>query len=142
MSGRTLMLIFLAVLIMAAAFLILRSMAASQQPTALPVELKSLIPAGWQVISEQQRQCDFNNDQQQEWMILYRYDTASKSSLIGGVIFNTDVVTPSSQGGAQGSYLPTLRLPYRLLPDMGPGKGQGYLGETAVSVNLYPPAKQ
>ena len=143
MSGRTSMLIFLAILIIAAAFLILRPMvAAPPQPTTLPVELKSLIPSGWQVISDQQRQCDFNDDQQQEWMILYRYDATPDSSLIGGVIFNTDVVTPSNQSGAQSTYLPTLLIPYKLLPDMGSGKGEGYLGETKVAVNLYPPPRQ
>jgi hypothetical protein len=143
MSGRTSMLIFLAIMIIAVGFLILRpKVAGPQQSATLPLELKNLIPPGWQVIPDQERLCDYNGDQQQEWMILYQYDSTPDSSVIGGVIFSTDVVTPTGQANGQSAYLPTLLIPYKLLPDLGLGKGQGYLGETKVAVNLYPPPKQ
>ena len=90
-----------------------------------------------------------------EYLIIYSYDPAAVPaalsatpvpptvpvvgrSLIGGVIYDTQVNRVPQSPGVQSPYRPAFLIPYKLLPDMYGGKGQGYLGQNSVTVNLAP----
>ncbi len=117
------------------------------QTTGLPVDLQKIIPASWQPIEDQYKESDFDHDGETEWLIIYRYDQTSKEedptaedySLIGGVVYDAQVNRVPQAPSTQSPYRPALLIPYKLLPDIYPEKGQGYLGETSVKVDLYPP---
>lgn len=119
--------------------------------TTLPLDLQRVIPAEWTPIPNQRLQCDFDGDNELEWLIAYQYDTtrvtqpnpdktdALPRGPIGAVIYDaqatdlspTTAITPTL-------YRPTYLVPYKLLPDFYSGKGQGYLGETAIERISYP----
>jgi hypothetical protein len=107
-----------------------------------------VIPAEWAVQYDKQIQCNFDDDPELEWLIVYRYDqTAVQAPYrkeptlvgrgpIGAAIFDTQNPQLPQLGDDQGNpspYPPTLVIPYRLLPDFYEGKGQGYLGETGAT---------
>lgn len=134
-------------------FVILRSgilTRRAEQGMVLPVDLKQVIPESWAVVSGKTGPCDFDNDGEDEWLLIYRYDATSVSapsaaapgmvgrSLIGGAIYDAQVNRPAQAPGNQSPYRPALLIPYRLLPDIFGGKGQGYLGESDVVVLQYP----
>jgi hypothetical protein len=110
------------------------------QPTGLPVDLQEIIPTSWQVIQDQYKLCDFDNDGETEWMIVYKYDAAAGTgdSLIGGVVYDAQVNRVPQAPSDRSPYRSALLIPYKLLPDIYTDKGQGYLGETSVAVSLYP----
>jgi hypothetical protein len=111
------------------------------QSTTLPVDLQDIIPTSWQVIQDQYKACDFDNDGENEYLIIYKYDAAAATgySLIGGVVYDAQVNRVPQAPSDKSPYRPALLIPYKLLPDIYTGKGQGYLGETSVTVSLYPP---
>ena len=116
--------------------------------TALPASVQRLVPPSWDVISDQA--CDFDGDGQDEWLVVYHYDsvhvhpsgqpaeTTVAVSPIGGVIYDAKLEAPA-QSRESSQYQVTTITPYRLLPDFAIGKGQGYLGESAVATLLFPP---
>jgi hypothetical protein len=116
------------------------------QPT-LPSSVQRLVPPSWSVIANQA--CDFDADTQDEWLVIYHYDGVSVQpagqpsgtyvavSPIGGAIYDARLEMPLQTGKSQ--YQVTTLTPYRLLPDFTVGKGQGYLGESAVRTLLFPP---
>ena len=153
--------IIVIVLVSVAAVLILysclRSRVAPPGSTDLPLNLQTIIPSTWAVVPNQYKLCDFDGDGENEYLIIYGYDPASAPSalpatpvppavpvvgrsLIGGVIYDTQVNRVSQSPGAQSPYRPAFLIPYKLLPDMYGGKGQGYLGQNSVTVNLLPGA--
>jgi hypothetical protein len=115
--------------------------------TALPASVQRLVPPSWNVISDQA--CDFDGDGQDEWLVVYHYDSVSVHpsgqpaettvavSPIGGAIYDAKLEAPAQTGTSQ--YQITTITPYRLLPDYAIGKGQGYLGESATATLLFPP---
>ena len=150
---RTVLVILLILAALAVGYYLLtsRTPASGQRPVSmtLPIDLKELIPATWTVLPDQFRQCDFDGDNQPEWLVLYRYDQttptaasqASKSvsrGAIGGVIYDTQANQIPQNQSNPSPYRPGSLYPYRLLPDFFPGKGQGFLGETSVTVGFWP----
>lgn len=120
----------------------------------LPVDLQSIIPSTWSPILNQYKTCDFDGDGENEYLIIYSYDLAAGSSalpptvptpsvvsgrsLIGGVIYDTQANRVAQSPGTEAPFRPAFLIPYRLLPDMYGGKGQGYLGQNTVTVHLLP----
>jgi hypothetical protein len=151
--------IIVIVLVSIAAVLILysclRSRVAVPGSTDLPLNLQTIIPSTWAVVPNQYKTCDFDGDGENEYLIIYSYDSAAVPSalpatpvppatpvvgrsLIGGVIYDTQVNRVPQAPGVQSPYRPAFLIPYKLLPDMYGGKGQGYLGQNSVSVYLLP----
>lgn len=155
MKGRGVIIFIILIVLVAAVYLLTRPtrptfLRRGAQVEELPLNLREVIPDDWSVLSEWQRQCNFDGDEDQEWLIVYRYDQTqvnqpytkelkANRGPIGGAIFDTqNNVLPEGVGNPS-PYAPTFIIPYRLLPDFYEGKGQGYLGETSVTV-LYDPA--
>ena len=151
--------IIVIVLVSVAAVLILysclRSRAAVPGSTELPLNLQTIIPSTWAVVPNQYKLCDFDGDGENEYLIIYSYDPASVPSalpatpvppatpvagrsLIGGVIYDTQVNRVPQAPGVQSPYRPAFLIPYKLLPDIYGGKGQGYLGQSGVTVGSRP----
>ena len=120
-----------------------------QSGITLPINLKELIPATWTVLPNQFYHCDFDGDQQPEWLVLYRYDQASPSAAfqpgkavtrgaIGAVVYDLEVNQVRQNLGSPSPFRPVSLFPYKLLPDIFPGNGQGFLGESSVTVGFWP----
>jgi hypothetical protein len=116
------------------------------QDTSLPVDLQNVIPSSWVPLPGQPAICDYDRDGENEWLILFRYDTTKVKALdqsdvqrgpIGGVIYDAQVNVVPQEPGNRSPYRPALIIPYMLLPDFYPGKGQGYLGESNVTLVQY-----
>jgi hypothetical protein len=129
-------------------FIFVRSGKNSQETqTTLPASVQRLVPPSWTVITNQA--CDFDGDGQDEWLVVYSYDSvdvhpAGQSSdtkvtvhPIGGAIYDATLESPAEPDTSQ--YQVTSITPYRLLPDFAIGKGQGYLGESVVQTLYFPP---
>jgi hypothetical protein len=133
--------VVVALLVLAAAMYAWRGgyLRSAEEPT-LPLDLKNLIPQTWSVQREYLQQCNFDSDSEEEWLLLYRYDKSKEleRELIGGVIFDAQVNRASQEPGNQSPYRPAFLVPYKLLPDIYTGKGQGYLGETRAAFKTYP----
>jgi hypothetical protein len=120
-----------------------------QSGITLPINLKELIPATWTVLPNQFYHCDFDGDQQPEWLVLYRYDQTSPSAAfqpgkavtrgaIGAVVYDLEVNQVRQNLGSPSPFRPVSLFPYKLLPDIFPGKGQGFLGESSVTLGFSP----
>lgn len=122
----------------------------SQPKDQLPLELRDIKPPAWSVITEHLRQCDLDGDGTQEWLMLYNYNETQvpepmggtkdpiRHTLIGGVVYDVQTGQVPPEVRDQTTYQAGLLIPYKLLPDIYEGKGQGYLGETKATVILYP----
>jgi hypothetical protein len=123
---------------------------AGQTTNTLPVDLQKVIPSSWTLLPNQPEICDYDGDGEAEWLILFRYDTTKvqvpyqpkgttvQAGPIGGVIYDAQVNYVPQEPGNRSPYRPALLIPYMLLPDFYPGKGQGYLGESSVTLAQYP----
>jgi hypothetical protein len=121
-----------------------------KQSSTLPVDLQNVIPTSWTLLPNQPQICDYDGDGENEWLILFRYDTTQvqvpyqsagttvQEGPIGGVIYDAQVNVVPQELGNRSPYRPALLIPYMLLPDFFPGKGQGYLGESSVKIAQYP----
>jgi len=121
-----------------------------QQTNTVPVDLQNVIPSAWALLPDQPKICDYDGDGEEEWLILFRYDTTqvqipdqpagttAQSGPIGGVIYDAQVNYVPQEPGNRSPYRPALLVPYMLLPDFYAGKGQGYLGESSVTLANYP----
>ena len=100
------------------------------EPTR-PLDMKKVIPKNWTPIQEL-LPVNLDGDADTEWLLFYRYDVVDVGGRavgpIGGVIF--DIQTDSTTGTS-------MLVPYKLLPDFKPGKGQGYLGEQNCTAQAY-----
>jgi hypothetical protein len=154
-KGRDGILLFIVICIgVFIAFLFFRSRgdSQSQEAAAIPLDLQTFIPTSWEVQSTPQVTCDFDHDEADERLIIYRYDAStltpplatepSTFAPFGGVIFDTQTDTSPEQPGNSAPYQASTIVPYRLLPDFYPDKGQGYLGETGVEIRYFPEVKE
>ncbi len=95
------------------------------------VDLASIIPADWAVQTGMgPAQCDFDGDGEQEQLLVYTYDptTVENHSLVGAVIFDSQVNRVPQEPSDESPYRPAILVPYKLLPDIYPEKGQGFPG--------------
>lgn len=99
-----------------------------------PIDIKEVIPSTWK--PAELRKIDLDNDDEEEWLLIYR-QTSVPGGPLGGVIYDPQVDASPLQPRLKLSYRPAYLVPYRLLPDLGPGKGQGYLGETGYRIETY-----
>lgn len=155
-SGLFFVIIVIALLIILV--LLLRQRGLLGSPAAkeaqIPIELRKIIPAGWEPLAGQPQACDLDGDGETEWLVLYRYDATAVPDiygdrknlvpfkLIGGVVFDAQANRLPQELGNLSPYRPALLVPYKLLPDFYADKGQGYLGENNVRFYLYSSAEQ
>lgn len=123
-----------------------------QEDSTMPVDLQNVIPSSWTPLPNQPTICDYDGDGEDEWLILFRYDTTQvqvpyqapgttlQRGPIGGVIYDAQVNYVPQEPGNRSPYRPALLIPYMLLPDFYPGKGQGYLGEDNVTLAQSKPS--
>jgi hypothetical protein len=147
LKGRTGVIILIVIAVAAIIFLVLRGGVAqppTQRKMALPMDLQKIIPTNWKVVTDQYKPCDFDNDGEEEWLIIYRYAASEVMSrgLIGGVIYDAQGNRVAQAPGNESPYRPAFLIPYKLLPDIYTGKGQGYLGESGVVVRFFPPEQR
>jgi hypothetical protein len=117
----------------------------SASPSQPVVGFAKLMPSSWQVMGGPKYflQCDLDGDPANgmEYVVLYRYDkTDQQPGFIGGVVFGSSVNRVPQSPSTLSPSRPAVLIPYRLLPDIYSNAGQGYLGETDVSVKFWPPA--
>ncbi len=143
MKLRSLLIVVLGLALVGAILYSQRDTLSPRSQETLPLNLSSLLPADWVVLSDGIASCDYDADGAQEWLVLYEYDHTELAErfLIGGIIFDTQSGGGGQTDGTPNPYRPELLIPYRLLPDIYPGKGQGYLGESRVALSLYSPAR-
>jgi hypothetical protein len=110
----------------------------------LPVDPGQLMPSTWQPRTDQVVECDFDQDPANDvdWLVPYNYDPAAGKTggPIGGVIFVRQVNRVPQSPSTPSPYRPASVVPYKLLPDIYEGKGQGYLGDTGISFQFWPTA--
>jgi hypothetical protein len=116
----------------------------------LPVDLVRVIPREWRVEPGAPVQCSFDDDDDLEWLVQYRYDLASLPPVFGpaqqpieigprgAAIFDLQAERIGELPANPGPYRPSELVPYQLLPDFYAGKGQGYLGETSIEIFFVP----
>ncbi len=153
-KGRGFLFIVILIVLAAAIYLLVRGGGPTfLRPGAtaeLPMNLRSVIPRDWAVMSGWPIECSFDDDDKTEWLVVYRYDqtevlqphtngTKVPRGPIGAAIFDAQNNVVPEDVGNPSPYASTFLIPYRLLPDFYDGKGQGYLGETRVEVVYYPP---
>lgn len=159
MSGRTVLIIVLLVLLAGIIGYVLLQGAGglggwlSGGDAQLPVDLARVIPDTWRVEPAAGRQCNFDDDEDVEWLVTFRYDqtslpTASKQvrgtieiGPWGATIFDLRPDALPEQPNNPGPYRPAEVYPYKLLPDFYAGKGQGYIGESKIEVFFAPAAR-
>ncbi|MGQ9490614.1 MAG: hypothetical protein ACUVS6_07835 [Anaerolineae bacterium] len=155
-SGIVFLIVLIALLLIAVLLLRQRGLlnGRAQQQAQIPIELRNIIPPTWQLLERQPQPCNLDDDEDNEWLVLYRYDAtqtpnvyaARQSSVghspIGGVVYDAQVNRMPQELGNLSPYRPALLVPYKLLPDYYFGKGQGYLGETNVVFYRYAPSAQ
>lgn len=120
-------------IIMLLAIYVLRSYAPQQEGLELPLNLANIIPEAWQPLDKKLPTVDIDGDGELEWLLIYRYDSAREGrGPIGGVIYDAQVDISPHQLGVPIPYRSAFLVPYKLLPDTHPGKGQGYLADHRV----------
>lgn len=154
--GGILLIVFLILLILLVVWLLRRqgdlNLFGAQQGQ-IPIELKNIVPKGWTLREQQPAPCSFDDDPDNEWLLLYNYDptsvpnvyannAAAPFKVIGGVIYDAQVNRTPQELGNTSPYRPALLVPYKLLPDYYTGKGQGYLGESDVKFYPYASSQQ
>jgi len=117
--------------------LVLVLLAACSNPVApapaqkVPFDLQTVLPKDWTPLGSL-REVNIDGDADNEWLLFFRYNAVKSGDKmigpIGGVIFDPQKTGPSAT---------VILKPYLLLPDLGMGKGQGYLGEREVQLKTY-----
>ena len=105
--------------------------------------LAQYLPSDWSYVTTSASVQGFQSitidgDADNEWLLFFHYDSPpdQTNGPIGGIIYdvqqNSDYFDPSVAIPFPFQPL-AFFVPYRLLPDWVPGKGQGYLGDTNVA---------
>ncbi len=127
-----LILIVLAIIVLVVMFALGRC-TPQQQGLELPLNLVNIIPEAWEPQDKELPTVDIDGDEEQEWLLIYRYDSAQEGrGPIGGVIYDAQVDISPHQLGVPIPYRSAFLVPYKLLPDTHLGKGQGYLADSQV----------
>ncbi len=125
--------IFSSILTIFVAWIVLYGLPTILPPKAeFPIDIEEVIPDNWQ--PQELRKVNLDGDDEDEWLLIYR-QTSVPGGPLGGVIYDVQPDTSPTR-----PYLrlpPAYLVPYRLLPDLGPGKGQGYLGDISYTIELY-----
>jgi hypothetical protein len=103
-----------------------------------PIEIEEVIPGTWK--PQELRKVDLDGDEEEEWLLIYRQTSVPSSKPdgpLGGVIYDAQIDISPVQPHLELPYRPAYLVPYRLLPDLRPGKGQGYLGEAGYGIETY-----
>lgn len=131
---RIVVLVLLIVVIALAATLgVQRWLPRPQEGVELPLNLMDVIPADWEPQDKRLPTVSIDGDDEEEWLLIYRYDSAQEGrGPIGGVIYDAQVDISPHQLGVRIPYRSAFLVPYKLLPDTYPGKGQGYLADLRV----------
>ncbi len=76
MRSRSTILTLVVIAVLAAAALWLRHSADLPSAPTLPLDLKGLLPASWEIVPGKSLQCDFEGGTtgNAQWLVLYRYD--------------------------------------------------------------------
>ncbi|MEA3335424.1 MAG: hypothetical protein U9R25_05900 [Chloroflexota bacterium] len=115
----------------------------------LPVPLIEYIPDDWQLLDAERRGklefqgVNIDGDEETEWLLFFYYDNIGEDpetrGPVGGIIYDAQQDTePYGLPVFEEQVIPfpyqpsAFLVPYRLLPDWRPDKGQGYLAETNV----------
>lgn len=160
-KGRGLLFLLIIIALAVIAFLLLRRggqlpslLGRRQTQPAIPLDLQTIIPTGWQPQTDLQLACDFDGDREPERLLIYRYNQTTVQKPLekageletfapfGGVIFDTQSAQLGPQINPPGAYRPGNIVPYLLLPDFYPGKGEGYLGDSRVELRYAPTPKE
>jgi hypothetical protein len=108
--------------------------ASDREVIELPLDLADIIPQAWEPQDKQLPTVDIDGDDEPEWLLIYRYDSAREGrGPIGGVIYDAQVDISPHDLGEPIPYRSAFLVPYKLLPDTRPGKGQGYLADVRVA---------
>lgn len=110
--------------------------------------LQQNLPEDWHLMTDNAlvsgfQSVNIDGDEEFEYLLFYRYDAAPDTSNgpIGGIIYDgqqdTSVYNPETSIPIPLQPL-AFFVPYRLLPDWTPGKGQGYLGDSSVTWEMTP----
>lgn len=112
-------------------------------PPAFPIPLATYVPMDWRYLTQdgdplETQQVNIDADTEPEWLLFFYYDNVVDGSNgpVGGVIYDAQQnAVPYFPGvTAPVPYQPSpFLVPYRLLPDWRPGKGQGYLADNNVA---------
>ncbi len=155
--GGILLIVFFILLILLVVWLLSRGNGLNlfgTQQGQIPIELKNIVPNNWVLLEQQSEPCSFDDDPDNEWLLLYRYDQTAVPnvyaggdsqvgySVIGGVIYDAQVNRAPQEMSNASPYRPALLVPYKLLPDYYTGKGQGYLGENDAKFHKYAPIQE
>lgn len=110
--------------------------------------LQQNVPDDWTLMTDPDSVTGFQDisidgDDDTEYLLFYRYDAApdADNGPIGGIIYDgqqdTSIYDPNTSIPIPLQPL-AFFVPYRLLPDWTPGKGQGYLGDSSITWETTP----
>lgn len=103
------------------------------KPQTFPIDLKQVIPEDWAPLRIEE--ADWDGDGDNEWLLLYRYNTPNKRGPIGGVIYDAQVGLQAGHGGLRLPTRPAFLIPYPLLPSSQ--TGEGFLGLKDIETRRY-----
>lgn len=98
-----------------------------------PIDLKQVIPEDWTPLRIEE--ADWDGDEDDEWLLLYRYNAPREKGPVGGVIYDAQVDLQAKPGGLRLPTRPAFLIPYPLLPSSQ--TGEGYLGLKDVETRHY-----
>jgi hypothetical protein len=119
----------------------------NREESQLPLPLDQLIPTTCRIYTPEEAKqslhpLSIDEDPESEWLLFFYFDNVlpdGANGPIGGVIYDAQQNTTEydPQSIIPFPYQPSAFLvPYRLLPDWRANKGQGYLGNAAVTFEL------
>lgn len=102
--------------------------------TDLNIDLKDIMPDEWIPYHTPLIRVNLDDDDGEEWLLLYRYDLdqEKKNGQIGGVIYDAQNSPRGDDSIPLPEQSPAYLIPYRLLPDYHQPKITGYLGNDDV----------
>lgn len=96
--------------------------------TSSGIDIDAIKPALWRVYGKGLFNLSIDDDEDNEWMLFYRYDGGN----IGGIIYDPQTTPLGNENVPLPDRPATFVVPYRLLPDYQSFKATGYLGDDKV----------